>query len=383
MPSPSIKAFASPMRYYQGPRILEKVSGRLLKSLGGKPFIFGGGRALEALEKHHFFKALRSEELNYVRELFGGECCDDEIERLCRMASDSSCDIIVGAGGGKALDTAKAVGVRLKAPIICIPTIASTDATTSSLSVVYTTEHEFKEYRFYNIAPTSVLVDTNVIVEAPARFLACGIGDAFSKKFEVEACYSSGGRNQIAEPVEGHSPIAALYLAKATQRVLKSWAREAMYSVKRGVVSTALEAVVEACILLSGLSFESGGLAAAHSIYDGLTLLEDEMKPPQYHGELVFFGTCVQLSLEGRPGTVIRNAFKFGYEIGLPISLRDIGLAEVSDEEIWMVSEKAVAEGETIHKMPMEITAEAVFNSIKTVDILGERFSRDFSREAY
>jgi glycerol dehydrogenase len=249
--------------------------------------------------------------------------------------------------------------------------------------VIYTTEHEFKEYRFHDVAPAAVVVDTTVIAEAPARFLACGIGDAFSKRYEVEACYASGGKNQVEKPVTGRAPLTALYLSKVTGQVLNRWARDAMYSVKRGVVSSALEATVEACILLSGLSFESGGLAAAHSVYDGFTFLENKMTPPQYHGELVFFGTCVQLALEGRPGTALRKAFKFGYEIGLPICLRDMGLAEATEEMIWMAAEKTVAEGETIHKMPQETTAESVFNAIMMVDALGERFSKDFPRETY
>ncbi|MDQ1280009.1 MAG: glycerol dehydrogenase [Thermoproteota archaeon] len=259
-----------------------------------------------------------------------------------------------------------------------MPTIASTDAPTNSLSVVYTTGHEFKEYRFYDVAPTSVIVDTRTITEALARFLACGIGNAFSKMYKVEACYASGGGNQVEKPIPGRASMTALYLAKAIQRILESWAREAMYSVKKGVISIALEATVESCILLSGLSFESGGLAAAHSLYDGFTTLENKMMPPQYHGELVFFGTCIQLSLEGRPGAAIRNAFKFGYEIGLPICLKDIGLAEASDEMIWTVAEKAVMAGETIYKMPIEVTSEAVFNAIKTVDALGSNILRAF-----
>lgn len=226
-------------------------------------------------------------------------------------------------------------------------------------------------------------MDTRVIAEVAARFLACCIGDAFSKKFEVASCYRSGGRNQIVKPMEGYAPVTALYLAQAAHSLLKSWATEAMHCVKKGIVSTALEARVEACILLSGLSFKSRGLAAAHSTYNGLTVLEAEMKPPQYHGELVFFGTCVQLALEGRPGAFMKEAFKFGHEIGLPINLREIGLTQVSDEGLWKVSEKAVAQGETIHKMPMEVTAEALYNAIRTVDSLGERFSKDFPREAY
>jgi glycerol dehydrogenase len=375
-PSSKMKIYASPMRYYQGPGILGEVSGRIFKNLGGNLFVFGGRRALGALERHDFYKSVRDQDLTYVTEEFGGECCEAEVERLSKTALDSTCSVVVGAGGGKALDAAKAVGSRLSLPVVCVPTIASTDAPTSSLSVMYSEKHEFVEYRFYDHAPMIVLVDTEVIAEAPVRYLACGIGDAFSKKWEVEACYSSGGTNQIVNPVEGYSTLTALYLADATYRILRRYSQEAFLSVNAHKASPAVEAVVEACILLSGLSFESGGLAAAHSLSNGLTLLEDQMKPRQYHGELVFFGTCVQLVLEDRPRSSVNEAFAFGHEIGLPVNLSDLGLPNTSSEDLWMISEKTVSEGETIHKMPFKVTAEAVYNAIRTTDTMGRAFTK-------
>jgi glycerol dehydrogenase len=161
------------------------------------------------------------------------------------------------------------------------------------------------------------------------------------------------------------------------------WGREAMLDTKNNVVSPALEAVIEGNILLSGLAFESGGLAAAHSIYDGLTVLEDKMKPHQYHGELVHFGTCVQIVLEGQSREVIHDVFKFGHEIGLPETLEEIGLKDVTDEDLWKVAEKATDEGETIHKMGLEITPEKVHEAIKSVDRIGRNISKNIPRTPY
>ena len=173
-----------------------------------------------------------------------------------------------------------------------------------------------------------------------------------------------------------------LCLADATDRILRRYSREAFLSVTARKASPAVEAVVEACILLSGLSFESGGLAAAHSVSNGLTLIEDQMKPRQYHGELVFFGTCVQLVLEDRPRSSVNEAFSFGHQIGLPVNLSDLGLSNISSEDLWRVSEKTVAEGETIHKMPFKVTAEAVYNAIRAADAIGRAFARTATARA-
>lgn len=383
------KAFASPMRYYQGPETSKKIVPKVVSALGSKSFIFGGHNALKTLEKNQLYKAIKRCEIDYVVEefgrdqIYGKECCDEEVNRLSKIAETHDCDVIIAAGGGKAIDTGKAVGDKLKIPMISFPTVASTDAPTSSLSVIYTAEHRFKEYRFYNKSPDAVVVDTKIIAEAPARYLACGIGDAFSKKYEVESCYKAGKNNQIVKPISGFSPLLSVNLANYLYNILLMWGREAMLDAKNNVVSPALEAVVEGNILLSGLAFESGGLAAAHSIYDGLTVLEDKMKPHQYHGELVHFGTCVQTVLEGQPRDVVHDVFKFGHEIGLPETFEEIGLKDVTEEDLWKVAEKSTTEGETIHKMDLNITAEKVYYAMKSADRIGRNISKNIPRTPY
>jgi len=391
LPKPTLltKAFASPMRYYQGPGTTQGTTPEIVSTLGERAFIFGGPSALKALEKHRLFEALEEKRVNYTVEEFGknqvwgNECCDEEVGRLAEIATNNDCDVVIGVGGGKAIDTGKAVSNRMRLPMISFPTTASTDAPTSSLSVMYTAEHQFKEYRFYDRSPDAVVVDTRIISEAPARYLACGIGDAFSKRFEVEACYRSGHNNQIAKPLGGFSPLTSMNLAFFLHDLLKMWGREAMLSAKHNVVSAALEAVVEGNVLLSGLAFESGGLAAAHSIYDGLSALEEKMQPHQYHGELVHFGTCVQVVLDDQPRDVVYDVFRFGHEIGLPETLGEIGLADATDEDLWRVAEKATAEGETIHKMSMKVTPEKVVHAIRATDKIGQKISKEITRASY
>jgi glycerol dehydrogenase len=382
-PTLLVKAFASPMRYYQGPDVTKLVAPEIFAALCKKPLIIGGPQAQDALKRHGLHQALKDRGIAYMFEEFGRKCCEDEVDRLVRVAELNGCDGVVGAGGGKAIDTGKAVGNKMQIPVISYPTTASSDAPTSSVSVIYTPDGKFSEYRFYSRAPDAVVVDTNIIAEAPARYLACGIGDALSKKFEVEACYTSGHNNQIMKPCEGCAPLVGIYLADLLYEFLKRWGTEAMASAKHKMVTPALEATVEGSILISGLAFESGGLAAAHSVYDGLTCLERKMRPHQYHGELVHFGTCVQLVLEDRQSDLIHEVFTLGHQIGLPETFEEIGLKEITDEDIWKVAEKTTNETETIHKMAIEVTPQRVFDAMKTVDQIGRVLSKQIPRASY
>jgi glycerol dehydrogenase len=77
-------------------------------------------------------------------------------------------------------------------PVAIAPTIASTDAPCSALSVIYTDSGEFDRYLMLPHNPNMVIVDTKVVAGAPARLLAAGIGDALATWFEARACSRSG-----------------------------------------------------------------------------------------------------------------------------------------------------------------------------------------------
>ena len=134
-----------------------------------------------------------------------------------------------------------------------------------------------------------------------------------------------------------------------------------------------MENIIEANTFLSGIGFESGGLAGAHAIHNGFTVL------PQcheyYHGEKVAFGTLVQLVLEDAPMEEIAEVVDFCQTVGLPTTLEEIGITEVKKEEIMAVAQAASAPGESIHNMPFEVDTEKVCAAILAADALG-RFYR-------
>ena len=389
VPTVRTKAFAAPTRYYQGAGATRSVLPTVITAFGTHPLLIGGPRALAALDRHGLTTTLEAKEIKYTTVEFGlaqpwgRECCPEEIRRLVDRAQDTGCDVIVGVGGGKAVDTAKAVSHRLHCPIIIVPTVASTDAPTASVAVIYNREHHFNSYEFYARSPDVVVVDTSIIAEAPPRLLACGIGDAYSKRFEVAACYAAGHGNQIVKPLGGVAPLVSLQMASLLHRLLSSYGVPAMADVRSQTVSPALEAVVEGCVLISGLAFESGGLSAAHSLYNAFTLLQAQMQPAQYHGELVHFGTCIELFLEEQPPQMLREVFTFGHQVGLPETLAEIGLSAISEEALRKVAEKATAPGETIHKARRDVTADDVFHAIQAADAYGRKLSHVVPRREY
>jgi glycerol dehydrogenase len=128
---------------------------------------------------------------------FNGECCASEIERLAEEGRRAGAKAIVGCGGGKVLDTAKASADLLQLPVACCPTVASSDAPCSALSVVYTPDGVVDHIRYYKRHPNLILVDTSVIAAAPKRLLVAGIGDALATYFEVRSALSHPARARI------------------------------------------------------------------------------------------------------------------------------------------------------------------------------------------
>ncbi len=301
------------------------------------------------------------------RVRFGGECCDEEIARLARLALERLPDVVVGIGGGKTLDTAKALANTLGVPVAIVPTVASSDAPCSALSVIYTEHGEFKRYLPLPRNPDLVLVDTAIIARAPVRFLVAGIGDALATWFEAEECRVSGAANMSGRP----GPQTAHALARFCYDTLLEYGPLAVEACRQKVVTPALERVVEANTLLSGLGFESGGLSAAHAIHNGLTALAGTHA--YWHGEKVAFGTLAMLVLGDQPPALIERVFDFCEAVGLPTTLAAIGLPGVGDEDLLRAARLACATGESIHNASRPVTAEAVLAALRAADAIGTR----------
>ncbi|PNK59817.1 glycerol dehydrogenase [Psychrobacter sp. FDAARGOS_221] len=315
--------------------------------------------------KHNIEKSFQDNNINYQLQIFGGECTKEEINSNIELLKQNQCDAIIGIGGGKTLDTAKAVSYYANVATLIVPTIASTDAPCSALSVVYTANGEFDEYLFLKSNPNMVIVDTSVVVNAPVRLLVAGIGDALATYYEAKACETSNAKSIAG----GNTTKAAMAIAKLCLEILLEDGYKAKLAVENQVCTKAVENIIEANTYLSGVGFESGGLAAAHAIHNGLTILEECHH--MYHGEKVAFGTIVQLVLENRELAEIEHIIEFCQSLGLPTNLEDLGLKDVSKERLYEVAKVSTVPDETIHNMPFEVTADDVYAAILTADKLG------------
>ncbi len=358
-----LTAFISPGRYVQGRGALG-AAGRLIAPLGKKAMVIWT-RTVADLVGNALIGSLDEHEVECEEAEFGAEITAAEIERLQAEARRQQAQVVVGVGGGKTIDVAKAVGFPLDLAVAVVPTLASTDAATSSLAVVYQANGQFAEYRFYSRNPDLVLVDSEVIAQAPIRYLVAGMGDALATWFEARTASAAGRPNTAG----GLATAAGLRLARLCYETLLAFGAAARLAVQQRAVTPALERIIEANTLLSGLGFESGGLAAAHAIHNGLTILPQLHQA--FHGEKVAVGTVAQLVLEGRPMAEVHEVVDFCLAVGLPVGYSDLGPTHVSREDLRLAANHAVAAGETIHNEPFRVTAEMVVDALLVADLLG------------
>ncbi len=358
------QVIGSPSRYIQGKGEMKNLC-KYASNYGKKLLVLisesGKSRAESLVEE-----GAKTAGITVVYELFNGECCMTEINRIAEIVKNNGCDAVAGIGGGKIHDTAKAVAYYTEKPVVIVPTIASTDAPCSALSVIYTDDGVFDRYLFLPQSPNMVLVDTKVISEAPVRLLVSGMGDALATYFEARACRRSDAVNCVG----GKCTLAAMALAELCYNTLMTDGIKAAAAVSEKVCTKAVENIIEANTYLSGIGFESGGLAGAHAIHNGLTVIEETHG--MYHGEKVAFGTIVQLVLENADMEEIGTVIGFCKSVGLPTTLKELGIKRVKPEQIMEVAKLAAADSDTLSNMPFEVTAEDVYAAIMTADALGQ-----------
>lgn len=352
----------SPAKYVQGKGELARLAQYVL-TLGQKPFIL-----ISASGQKRFGKVLSDGFNGAVSfEIFGGECCQQEIDRVTAQYTQSGCDVLVAVGGGKIFDTAKCVSIQTNAPIAIVPTIASTDAPCSAVAVVYTPDGVPEKSMHMAKNPDVVVVDSQVIADAPVRLFVAGMGDALATFFEARACQRGDGNNSA----RAKSTLASVALAQLCYETLLADGLRAKVAVEKHLCTKAVENVIEANTLLSGIGFESGGLAAAHPVQDGLSLFPETHA--MYHGEKVAFGTLVQLVLENAPAEELEEVVHFCQSVGLPTTLCALGLHNPGKEQILRAAELA-AKQRCMGNLPFDVTADDIADAIWAADAIGHYY---------
>ena len=296
-------------------------------------------------------------------EIFGGISSKGEIAKMEEIIKEDKIDVVVAAGGGSAVDTAKATAYYTGKHIVIIPTVAATDAPCTGLSVIYNDDHSFDKYLFYPSNPDAVMVDTAVIANAPVKFLIAGMGDALGTYFEGRASI----RTESASLEGTGITRAGQALAKLCYETLRDYGKQAIEACKVHAVTPALENIVEANVYLSGVGADNVNCAAAHSFYNGVTSLGIKHAD---HGCCVALGTLVQLVLEGVPKEEFEEVQNFCLEVGLPVTLEEIGVTTV--EQVETIAENACVPGETIHNLAGDVQPVELRDAILQTDALGK-----------
>ncbi|MEM1486433.1 glycerol dehydrogenase [Oscillospiraceae bacterium PP1C4] len=364
-----IKLMRAPLKYVQGENALHLFYSEV-KDLGNR-FLFicsnsGRKNCYDGIEK-----SFENTEAFRKYEVFGGISSVGEIEKMRGIIKENDIEVVVGIGGGSAIDTAKATAFYENIPVVIVPTVCATDAPCTGLSVIYNDDGTFNSYLFYPRNPEAVIVDTKVIANAPVKFLVAGMGDALATYFEARACV----KTDAPSLENGGISRSATALCKLCYETLLEYGAQAKLSCEQKLLTPALEAVIEANTYLSGVGADNGGLAVAHSVYNGFTALQE--CDAAMHGSIVAFGTITQLILEAAPKHELKEVMDFCYSIGLPLTLSEIGVTDTV--RVKIAAEKACAAGETIHNMVGDVTPEQLYNALLTADIMGKDYLKQYN----
>lgn len=357
--------FLAPGRYVQGRGISKKI-GEFVFSLGRKPLLLADRLVYSKIGKN-ILESLKAANLSSEFEEFEGECCAEEIKRVASSAKKKGIDVIVGSGGGKALDTAKAASFHLRLPMITVPTSAATCSAWSFIAPLYTKKGVYLESPNLERNPNLALVDSEIIAHAPARLLSAGMADALAKW--CEARISTQG-------IEKDLPTQlALGLSKKSYDLVKSIGVKAKRDVERRECSPELEQIIQINIVLTGLI---GGLgrgrcrsSAAHAFNYAMTNFAETRGA--LHGEKVAFGVAMMLILEKRSNEEIEELLRFYSLLDLPLTLGSLGFIK-SEKNLARLSEEMCKKESNIHRLPFPVDRRMVYQALLEADTRGKEF---------
>ena len=340
----------APAKVIRGSGVLAD-SLQAIKSLGNRPLLVTGKKSF-GLAQPHLQPLIDTKDLDFVKSYYTPDCSETSLKALQKAAKEHKANVIVGVGGGKALDTAKLLADQLQLPVVTIPTSAATCAGWTALSNVYSEAGSFLYDVELGKSPDLLILDYELIKTAPQRTLVAGIGDAIAKWYEASVS-------------SGHSDLTLVIAAVQQARVLRDILLQKSSAALRSPGSEIWCQVVDATVLLAGVIGGIGGAqcrtVAAHAVHNGLTHVCGR---GSIHGEKVAYGVLVQLRLEEMlqgnqlAAAARQQLLKFYADIGLPQKLADLGLGEITLTQLQNVAQITLAPNSDIHRLPFSVSLE-------------------------
>lgn len=325
---------SGPARYCNRKNVWEDAA-ELLKDFGSRAVVSGGVRAKASI-RDKLFPVLEAAGISYAVNEFTGESSMNNVQKIAELCREFQPDFIIGAGGGKSIDTAKYAAELYGVPLVTVPTIAATCAAASNQIIVYSDEGEYLENVYPKTNPPLVIVDPEVIVNSPYEYFISGIYDSLAKWYEGSASLPGSANADVFDHM-------ALAVAKMLKEQMYKKACSAAAAMKEKQVTQDFIDVVNlniytaAAVQALGIKAVRNGIA--HSVQNGLTLLEGSHDVT--HGEKVAYGIGVQLMVLESGQEEVEELFRFFRSLELIPTFNGLSLA-FTEENIIKTAHKAV-----------------------------------------
>ncbi|MEH7590023.1 iron-containing alcohol dehydrogenase family protein [Priestia megaterium] len=354
----SIVLKAGPQEYRHSPGILQNLPIFLEERNMKKVIVLHGERSLHAAKP--YFPSLKDFQVLFVK--YNGECSISEINRICEIAQSYGANGLIGIGGGKVVDLAKAVAARLQLPEILIPTLASNCASFSAVSIIYNDEGIHVDSLSFPKATNLVLIEPEIILNSPIEYTIAGIGDTLAKWYE--------GIVRLDQVANKTVPMQLSYqMMEKSRDLLFQYGEQSIKDAESKKLTDAFVAVIDTNLAVAGLVGGFGSLFAksvgAHAFFNAATAIPRTNNV--LHGFLVSYGVLIQLALENKQSE-IKYLFPFYRKIGLPTKLSDLYLSVNQKENLQLIAKKMTKPSSRIHSLPFSVTPEKALHAIYQVE---------------
>lgn len=353
----------TPGKYINEPGILDRCA-PWIAAVGRKAFILAGKTAWE-ITSSRLTAGLLEAGVDYAFREIAGPCTRERIDDAADGAQRYGADLVIGIGGGRVLDIAKAVGDKLSLPVVTVPTVPATCAAWSALTVLYDEEGRSTGYLPLSRSPEWVLADTQLLASAPRRYLAAGIGDTIVKFYETGAGADAAVLGRLDVRI-------GLQTSRLALDIFREHALRVFDEAERGVAAAGFKDVTNAIVLLAGLvgSISSGAPRApiAHALHDSLTWFPETHGT--LHGEKVAFGLIAQLVLLGLTDEA-RFWADFHHRLGLPVTLRQLGFPADRPDLPEAIASGVKLPDEVLRTLPVPADASRLAAAIAEADRIG------------
>ena len=239
--------------------------------------------------------------------------------KLVEQIRQQRYDAIVGIGGGTVLDVTKFAAARLGLPMVAVATNLAHDGVASPIS---TLDNDAGRGSYGVPAPIAVLVDLDLIADAPPRSVRSGIGEILSNLSAIADWEAS--HDMHGEEIDG----LAVSLARTSAQAVLNHPGSI---VEDGFLTTLAEGLVLSGVsmVVAGTSRPSSG--ACHEISHAIDLMHPKRRA--FHGEQVGLGAAFAWFLRGDEDR-FHATVDCLHRHGLPVRPEDLGFSLAEFEAI-------------------------------------------------